>query len=319
MCIVFISTFNTFTPTSLICIISDMKKCKCGLCNDCPVVYRGKQLDYASGHNKTAWYIKRYVELYGNPKCKVCGSPSGFKRKIPNRFCSHRCSGMVNGFSKPSTQTTILNSVRDKYGVNNVSQLPDVREKISASKRGKTFELTPEWKQHIGEGSKRKWKDPDYRKRTSLGIKKSLNTPEQKKKRSSLMKDRWSGKDGRYDLLNKLLNGLKNRLSKLHRLRKIELELESKGFVSEQRVGRYLVDELNEPKKLIIEINGDYVHANPKIHNPDDIIYLPGNSYTAAEKWESDAIKRKNLETMGYRVITIWESDSLEDAKVQCS
>jgi len=292
-----------------------MNRCKCGLCNELPVLYRGKYLDYAFGHSKTSWYIKRYVELHGRPECEVCGKSSGFKRKTPKKFCSQKCSGMVNGFSKPSTQNTIRSTIQSKYGVNNVSQLSDVREKIAASKRGRTFELTPEWRQHIGEGSKRNWKNPDYRKRTSFGIKKSLNTPEQKKKRSDLMKDRWNGENGREDLLIKLLKGLKNRLSKLHQQRRIDLNLEEKGFVSEQRVGRYLVDEINETNKLIVEINGDYVHANPKIYSPNDIIYLPGNSYTAAEKWESDATKKKNLEAMGYRVVTIWESDLLEDAK----
>ena len=89
------------------------------------------------------------------------------------------------------------------------------------------------------------------------------------------MKDRWNCENGRNDLLDKLLKGLKNRLSKLHQKIKNELQLYKIGFVSEQRVDRYLVDELNENKKIIIEINGDYIHANPKIYKLDDIIRLP--------------------------------------------
>ena len=298
-----------------------MKKCICGFCDEESVLYRGKYRGYAFGHNKVEWHRKKYIETYGTPTCIVCGMPSGFKRKVPNKYCSNICSGKVNGFSKPSTQEKIHKVIRQKYGVENASQIPISRRKISVSKLGKIVTLTDEWKHHIGEGIRRKWKSLDYRKKTSNSIKKSLNTPEQKMARSKLMKERWNSENGRNDLLDKLLNGLKNRLSKLHQKIRDELKLGINGFVSEQRVGRYLVDELNEPKKLIVEINGDYVHANPKIYKPDDIIYLPGNSYTATEKWESDTIKRHNLEKMGYIVITIWETDEIEKYKqtIKCS
>ena len=60
-----------------------------------------------------------------------------------------------------------------------------------------------------------------------------------------------------------------------------------------------MVDELNEATKTIIEINGDYVHANPLMYSEHDIIRLPNNSYTAAEKWESDKRKLDDLKSMG--------------------
>lgn len=107
------------------------------------------------------------------------------------------------------------------------------------------------------------------------------------------------------------------RLSKLHQKIRSMLDLQSLGFVSEQLVDKYFVDELNEKQKIIIEINGDYIHANPKKFKPNDIIRFYKGIFTAAEKWESDKQKIDTLTSMGYRVITIWESDDLEEIKKQ--
>jgi len=107
----------------------------------------------------------------------------------------------------------------------------------------------------------------------------------------------------------------KRKLSSIHKKIKQELFLESFGFQSEQLVSKYFADELNEEKKIIIEVNGDYVHANPKFYKEDDIIKLPNARYTAKEKWDSDKNKKQVLESLGYKVLVIWESDDLEQKK----
>lgn len=148
---------------------------------------------------------------------------------------------------------------------------------------------------HI-EQNKKMWQNEDYRNKMSSLMKQSRQNP---------------------DFNDKLLSSFSCKLSKLHRKIKKELNLEKLGFISEQRVDKYFVDEINKDKKIIIEINGDYVHANPKSFVYDSIIKLPGNTYTAAEKWESDKQKIDTLTSMGYKVITIWESDDLEEVKKQ--
>lgn len=60
---------------------------------------------------------------------------------------------------------------------------------------------------------------------------------------------------------------------------------------------------------ILIEVNGDYWHANPSIYSPEDILSYPDKKITALEKWEEDKIKIKNANEYGYKVITIWESD----------
>jgi G:T-mismatch repair DNA endonuclease (very short patch repair protein) len=60
---------------------------------------------------------------------------------------------------------------------------------------------------------------------------------------------------------------------------------------------------------LLIEVNGDFWHANPIIYEANDIMNFPGGTQTAKEKWENDISKIKNAEKYGYTVLTIWEND----------
>lgn len=59
---------------------------------------------------------------------------------------------------------------------------------------------------------------------------------------------------------------------------------------------------------LLIEVNGDFWHANPIIYEANNIINHP-IPITAKELWEKDLNKTKNAEKYGYTVLTIWEYD----------
>lgn len=69
---------------------------------------------------------------------------------------------------------------------------------------------------------------------------------------------------------------------------------------------------------LLIEINGDYWHGNPKIYKESDII-LKGSSkeLRVGDKWAYDALKKETALKAKYDFITIWESDWKED-KQKC-
>ncbi len=60
---------------------------------------------------------------------------------------------------------------------------------------------------------------------------------------------------------------------------------------------------------IILEVNGDYWHTNPKFYNGEDIIKYPGRIITAAERWLEDEKKTELAMSYGYKVITVWESD----------
>lgn len=63
-------------------------------------------------------------------------------------------------------------------------------------------------------------------------------------------------------------------------------------------------------KKIIIEYNGDHIHANPEIYSPNDIpkYFRKKERYTAQEIWDKDIIKHNIANTHGYKVYVVWES-----------
>lgn len=104
----------------------------------------------------------------------------------------------------------------------------------------------------------------------------------------------------------------------------IEKLLNERGFefVSEINDNRFLAynsfldreysprsDMLIEGLKLVIEVNGDYWHANPKKYKPSDIIKRWNGEAEAGKVWEFDRCRKEQIESFGYKVITLWGSD----------
>jgi very-short-patch-repair endonuclease len=88
-------------------------------------------------------------------------------------------------------------------------------------------------------------------------------------------------------------------------------------FERNKKVGRYVVDLIDECRKLIIEYNGGYWHADPRCYEPDT--FIPSIGKTAKQKWASDAERLSYLQHKGYSVITLWSSDvdKMSDADVR--
>lgn len=61
--------------------------------------------------------------------------------------------------------------------------------------------------------------------------------------------------------------------------------------------------------KIIIEINGNFWHANPLYYKEDDIVNIPKRKRTAKEIWERDKKFIDFAEQNGYKIIIIWEDD----------
>jgi G:T-mismatch repair DNA endonuclease (very short patch repair protein) len=280
--------------------------CVCG-CGQEPEFYRGKFRKYTKNHNRFSSKEEQYKIKFGIPKCVVCNKEVEFKRGNPNKFCSSKCSGKQTGFSLPETQTKIKQIVAKKYGVDNVSKLDEVKRKIGLKTglKNKTREFSEETKLKHSINAKRLWSIK--KDLISEKIKCAINDNKNEINRRSLY--------AKEKLAGRYLSSIKNRFSKLHLKIRKEMCLEQLGFSGEQKVDRFLVDELNEQKKFIIEINGDYIHANPNKYAEDDIIRLRGNNYTAQEKWFTDKIKINKLQELGYKVFIVWESDDLAKKK----
>lgn len=273
-------------------------RCECGYCEERPSFYRGSFRKHASGHRSFEWKEEQYIRVNGVPKCKECGETVEFRRGEPLQYCSSTCSGLNAGFSLEKTQEKIREVVQERYGVDNVSKLDFVKSKISEFQAGRIrLPISEDTRKNHSRASKKMWKDPEYRKKVTDALTAKWQDPEYREK-----------------MLDKMAQ-FPNRMSGLHVEIREYLDLDSLGFVSEQRIGRFIVDELHEEAKIVIEINGDYVHANPEQYDADDVINLRGrnNQYTAEEKWNSDRIRKEKLEDRGYKVVVIWESDDLDD------
>ncbi len=80
-------------------------------------------------------------------------------------------------------------------------------------------------------------------------------------------------------------------------LKKINLK-----FEYQVKIKPYIVDFIVD-NKIIIEVQGDYWHCNPKIYPNGPI------NETQKEHMERDPIKKAYLNKLGYSVIYIWEND----------
>jgi G:T-mismatch repair DNA endonuclease (very short patch repair protein) len=85
------------------------------------------------------------------------------------------------------------------------------------------------------------------------------------------------------------------------------LELTLVDYKINVKIGIYKPDYVNEKTKHIVEIYGDYWHCNPTIYKED--FYHTQLKKTAKEKWNLDAKRQRYLESMGYIVTVVWESD----------
>jgi len=87
-------------------------KCGCGLCDEPPEFYRGSFRSFAKFHNRFEWRKEQYAKLFGEPTCLHCSSVIiKWRRGVPNKFCSTRCAGKMNGFSLDNDFLLKLNKV----------------------------------------------------------------------------------------------------------------------------------------------------------------------------------------------------------------
>ena len=63
-----------------------------------------------------------------------------------------------------------------------------------------------------------------------------------------------------------------------------------------------------EPDK-VIEVNGDYWHFNPKKYDGESIQKLRGIEIQVKEKWAYDKYLIDEMESQGYKVLVVWESE----------
>ena len=76
------------------------------------------------------------------------------------------------------------------------------------------------------------------------------------------------------------------------------------------RVGNYCPDIIHKNKPIIIEYYGDYYHCNPNKYADDFVFrYSENTTITAKDIRHKDAERISYLQSKGYVVYVVWESD----------
>lgn len=82
--------------------------------------------------------------------------------------------------------------------------------------------------------------------------------------------------------------------------------------VPQVKIDKYMVDFLVEGK-YIIECYGDFWHCNPQKYSPG--YFNKGKKKTAKEIWERDLQRKNTFQDMGYKFISLWESEIRNNPK----
>ena len=76
-----------------------------------------------------------------------------------------------------------------------------------------------------------------------------------------------------------------------------------------KKIKLYLYDIRIGDTNLLIEVNGDYWHANPSVYKASDLVGMKDSKKTASDVWERDRKKLDFARELGYEVLVLWERD----------
>lgn len=85
-------------------------------------------------------------------------------------------------------------------------------------------------------------------------------------------------------------------------------ELLGVSIEREVSVGPFVVDGIIESRKIVVEFFGDFWHMHSSLFEADDI--HPVTGWKASSKWREDAGRVKYMESMGYAVFVVWETEA---------
>ncbi len=94
--------------------------------------------------------------------------------------------------------------------------------------------------------------------------------------------------------------------------------IDKKDIHNNTNVICYIYDFLIKDTNILIEINGNYIHANPRLYdNPNQKLSYRGKAFKVKDRWKLDSDKKRLAKDQGYRLITIWENFSHREAALK--
>lgn len=228
-------------------------------------------------------------------KCEICQKE--FESKRPKRTCSKLCKNVL-------ARRITIQQFEDP-AAREVQRQKSLEQKKSPAYQAKV-------KESMIKRTKR-WAEEGH-PRTGM-----LQSIETKQAIGSANSGRFKGKSweeifgkevaARRKIENALSMSSKNEVLLKNRRSKLETKL--LPYLPEYRnnvqISYYNVDFINEETKHIIEVYGDYWHCNPNKY-ADDFMH-PYFKMTAVARRKIDEERIAYLESLGYRITIVWESD----------
>jgi G:T-mismatch repair DNA endonuclease (very short patch repair protein) len=296
-----------------VCIFSDICMSEMWTCKYCQNILELKSKFTKSGHlarckewykfrdenlNKdilTKLYVDEHKSLPEIAELFSLDSVTSIDKQLKKFKIKTRTSSEASEFSLPKIKKINL----ERYGFENVlSKNCAIRLQLEAEHLHQygviNFGQFEKVKKKIVETCLRKY-----------GVESPAQSPEiMKKMRDSLFKRFGVNTPGQ-------LPTQRNKYTKIHKKLVYALQLDGiivnieKCLKFDNKI--YFFDIWFDNSNLLIEVNGDYFHANPLKYQPDYLI--PLKKKTAQEIWDYDALKIKRATDAGYQILVVWESE----------
>ena len=195
----------------------------------------------------------------------------------------------ISNSAKYITANKVKISCQKNYGVDNPSQLESVK-----NKKKETFI------EHYGVDNI--WKTEEYKDFT---------------------RNRWNSysEDEKTRVLKGFVDRHKNgTISKLEKRVLSVLNDIGIPYETQFKVGKYFhrYDAKISNSKILLEINGDFWHANPKFFKENDVLnFSETNHPKAKDIWKKDEKNRKVAENNGYKILYLWENDITDKTDIE--
>ena len=226
------------------------------------------------------------LDQYGIRKRGASESAKKISQKKYKKTCLKRY-GVDNvskseEVKKKKAETFILN-----YGVDNIWKSDNYWEYVNETLLEKSC-IT--FNDLISDSSKRVWENKSNAEK-EIWLKNSIHS---KKGKENCIKNR-SGYN---------VSLLERRIEKILNENNIKFETQIK--IEDYNCYKFY-DFLFCDQNTLLEVNGDYWHANPELYRSKDKINYPFGIRKAKEIWKKDSEKKILAESKGYKVLYLWE------------
>lgn len=164
-------------------------------------------------------------------------------------------------------------------------------EKIKKAKEKWTEEFYDNWVNKIKKASNLYWNSPGNRERASIRAKERWELLPEDEKIKRIKRLHENNNPNTELVINKILDDFNFTYTRQYHLN---------GFYYD-----FLLNDYN----IVIEVNGDFWHANPLKYKSNDILNFPIKQVKAKDIWKKDWVKYKTLKKKNISLITIWEHD----------